>query len=313
PASGSSTGLNALVASTRALLYGTVEARVKQGPIGGVITAFTLMNYSTLDEVDLEWVGSDRTSVWTNFFLTRSLGDNQYRGRRERDATTTFEIWASNPSVSNDTYQNYHDYRVDWTPYALTYYVDGQVVHQQNRSGTWETANTGDMMPYDHYHYPDTPLLVTMGIWNDNDVAWSNGPVDWTSADAANGYTAEFASLKVTCYTGPYPSNMSAPPTDPSSSDTLGTGPGESSPVSITGGVVSVYSSTTVLENSGSTVASTTVTSSASNSKASSATLPTGAAGAGPLRRGASVGEGVAALVAQAAVAAAGMAALLLV
>jgi hypothetical protein len=31
-----------------------------QGPIGGVITAFTLINDNTKDEIDFEWVGSDR-------------------------------------------------------------------------------------------------------------------------------------------------------------------------------------------------------------------------------------------------------------
>ncbi|KAI9352499.1 concanavalin A-like lectin/glucanase domain-containing protein [Zopfochytrium polystomum] len=275
PTDGSGTGRNALVATSRALLYGTVEARVKQGPIGGVITAFTLMNYQTLDEIDFEWVGSDRNNAWTNFF---------YRGRRERDAATTFEIWASHPAVSSDTAENFHDYKIEWTPYALTWSIDGAVVHSQNRSGTWEPAGTGDLLPYDHYHYPDTPVLVTLGVWNSNEVAWANGPIDWTQASAQNGFTAEFASLKVSCYQGPYPSDMSAPPTDPRSSDQGGTGPGQSSPTSITGGAVTIGGTATSGAATGSTATGPATTTKATTGSGSATvstsrtTIPTSSA-----------------------------------
>ncbi|KAI9206818.1 concanavalin A-like lectin/glucanase domain-containing protein [Polychytrium aggregatum] len=216
PPAGATEGENVLISSKLSLLYGTIEADVKQSSVGGAITAFTLFNGTSKDEIDYEWVGNDRMMVWTNFF---------FRGLRERNPVTTFEIWSSSPAVATDTYLNFHNYKVDWTPYAITWYVDGAVVHSQNRSGTWEPAGTGDGYGISHYHYPDTPLQIQLGIWNDNEVPWANGPLDWSAPGAQNGYTAEFKSLKVTCYTGPYPSNMSAPPTDPSSSDQKGTAP----------------------------------------------------------------------------------------
>ncbi|KAJ3159192.1 hypothetical protein HK101_001115 [Irineochytrium annulatum] len=202
--------------TTRYLLYGTLEARIKAGPHGGVVTALTLINNVTLDEIDWEFVGADTSSAWTNFF---------FHGLRERDPKTTFEIWASHPTVQPDPTQNFHDYRVDWTPYNLTWYVDGNVVHSQDRLKTWEPAGMGDGFGPSHYHYPTTPLQLKFGVWNSQAVPWSQGPIDWNSPEAANGFSASFASIKITCYNGPYPSNMDAPPTDPAASDTLGTAP----------------------------------------------------------------------------------------
>lgn len=93
-----------------------------------------------------------------------------FLGLRQRDPATTFEIWSTHQPVSSDTHDNFHDYKVEWTPEAITYSIDGQQVHQQTRNGTFEKAGTGDGVNFDHYHYPDTPLLVTLGIWNSNEV-----------------------------------------------------------------------------------------------------------------------------------------------
>ncbi|KAJ3073675.1 hypothetical protein HDU98_000948 [Podochytrium sp. JEL0797] len=189
-------GNSVIGTTTLSLLYGTVEATIQQSTIGGVVTYLTLINQESKDEIDFEWIGNERTQVWTNFF---------YRGRRERDPITLNEIWSRHIDMSSDNSVNAHDYKIDWTPESMTWSIDGTVVHVQHKNGTYELANTGDMLPYDHFHYPDTPLTVNVGIWNSQDPVWSNGPVDWTQHP--NGVTAKVSNLKVTCYQGEIPTN----------------------------------------------------------------------------------------------------------
>ncbi|KAJ3345389.1 hypothetical protein HDU83_004119 [Entophlyctis luteolus] len=193
PSGSSNVGISVIGTTTLSLLYGTVEATIEQGNIGGVVTYLTLINQTSLDEVDYEWIGDESTSVWTNFF---------YRGRRERDPTTLNEIWSKQISMAENTMQS-HDYKIEWTPDHISWYIDGSLVRTQNKNDTFESAGTGDGLPYDHYHYPDTPLTVNVGIWNDQDPVWSNGPVNW--ANYPNGVTAKVSSLKVSCYTGNIP------------------------------------------------------------------------------------------------------------
>jgi hypothetical protein len=53
PPAGILVGYNARVSTMKYLLYGTVEARVKQGNAGGVVTAMTLFG-DNKDEIDFE-------------------------------------------------------------------------------------------------------------------------------------------------------------------------------------------------------------------------------------------------------------------
>ncbi|KAJ3097076.1 hypothetical protein HK100_005436 [Physocladia obscura] len=188
------TGISVIGTTPLSLLYGTVEATIQQANIGGVVTYLTLINQVSRDEIDFEWIGNENTQVWTNFF---------YRGRRERNPVTLDEIWSEQITMNSDNTIASHDYKIEWTPIAITWSIDGTVVRVQNKSGTYEAAGTGDGLPYDHYHYPDTPLTVNVGIWNDQDTVWSNGPVNW--ADYPQGVTAKISSLKVSCYTGTIP------------------------------------------------------------------------------------------------------------
>ncbi|KAI8611187.1 concanavalin A-like lectin/glucanase domain-containing protein [Chytriomyces sp. MP71] len=187
-------GLSAIATTTLSLLYGTVEAQVQQSSIGGVVTYVTLINHTSADEIDYEWIGNERTTVWTNFF---------YRGRRERDATTKDEIWSSKVPVTSDTRDNVHTYKIDWTPDYIQWSIDGTVTRTQFKNETFEAAGTGDGLAYDHYHYPDTPMTVNFGIWNYQGPLWANGPIDWTKQTTP--LNASFLSLKVTCYNGPAP------------------------------------------------------------------------------------------------------------
>ncbi|KAJ3285554.1 hypothetical protein HDU76_008119, partial [Blyttiomyces sp. JEL0837] len=179
PINGNNFGVNALATTTHSVYYGTVEARVKHAPTGGVITAFTMIGQDK-DEIDWEWVGDERNQAWTNFF---------YKGRRERDPATTFEIWSAHVPTPSDGVDNFHNYKIEWTPYSIVWSINGQVAHEQKKPPTWELANTGDGTSFDHYHYPVTPLTIQLGIWNYQGPEWGHGPIDWTQPSAQNGFS----------------------------------------------------------------------------------------------------------------------------
>ncbi|KAI9338734.1 concanavalin A-like lectin/glucanase domain-containing protein [Obelidium mucronatum] len=190
------TGLGSIATTNLALLYGTIEATIQQSTIGGVVTYLTLINQNTKDELDLEWIGNERETVWTNMF---------YRGRREREAVTLNEIWSKQVPASPDNSVTAHIYRIDWTPESITWWVDGTMSRVLRKSDTFEAAGTGDQLPYDHYHYPNTPMTINLGIWNSQDKIWANGPIDWTNPAYSQGLSARFSSLKVACYEGAVP------------------------------------------------------------------------------------------------------------
>ncbi|KAJ3011379.1 UNVERIFIED_CONTAM: hypothetical protein HDU68_001696, partial [Siphonaria sp. JEL0065] len=193
-------GFEAIVTSKLYLLYGSVEVTLKQAPIGGIVTYLTLINQQTKDEIDVELIGNERTTFWTNFF---------YKGLREIDPVKQVEKWSANPSTSSDNNQNWHTYRIDWLPDSITWSVDGAAVHVQTKADTFEKSDTGDMAKdsngkgYDHFHYPVTPLTVNLGIWNSQSPIWANGPINWKDPATRNGFSAQVASLKVSCYTPP--------------------------------------------------------------------------------------------------------------
>ncbi|KAI8849329.1 concanavalin A-like lectin/glucanase domain-containing protein [Chytridium lagenaria] len=214
-------GQQSRLSTARSLLYGSVEAKIRAAPGGGVITALTLINDATKDEIDWEWVGSDTGGAWTNFF---------WKGLRQRDPNTTFELWATRPAVVDPT-RNFYTYKMDWTPYEMTWYVEGQLVHRQRKNETWQLAGVGrgynaSLAPdYDHYHYPDSPMKLKIGVWNLQEKPWADGPVNWRDPSTASGFQGFITSLNITCYNGPYPSAPNAPPTDPRSSDRNGAFP----------------------------------------------------------------------------------------
>ncbi|KAJ3280220.1 hypothetical protein HDU79_011889 [Rhizoclosmatium sp. JEL0117] len=210
PSDPTAPGASVIGTTPLSLLYGTVEAVIQQSTIGGAVTYLTLINQNTADEIDFEWIGNERNTVWTNFF---------YRGLRERETVSQNEVWSSQVSTgSDDNSQTTHTYRIDWTPDAITWSIDGNVVRTQAKANTYEAAGKGDGLPYDHYHYPNTPLTVNVGIWNYQGPLWANGPIDWTQPSAQKGFTAKVLSLKVSCYQGNIPV-MTDPTVVPKQSD----------------------------------------------------------------------------------------------
>lgn len=102
----------------------------------------------------------------------------------------------------SDTYNNFHEYEIQWTPDTITWLVDGKPGRVKKRSETWNaTAN--------QWNYPQSPSRVQLSIWPGGadtnpkgTIDWAGGPIDWESEDIRNNgfYFATFGEVTVECY-----------------------------------------------------------------------------------------------------------------
>jgi len=167
------------LASTRYMHYAKMTARVKTGRWPGVVTAFITMS-DIHDEIDWEWPGNNTKQAQSNWFWQ---GDIPTPSNGETHA------------VSSDTYSNWHNYTIDWTPTTLTFLIDETVVR------TVSSNNSNQ--------YPNTPSRIELSLWPagiiteaPGTVQWAGGMIDWNDPDyiAAGGqFQAFIESVTVIC------------------------------------------------------------------------------------------------------------------
>ncbi|KAK3954534.1 concanavalin A-like lectin/glucanase domain-containing protein [Pseudoneurospora amorphoporcata] len=173
-----------VLASTTYMWYGSVKARLKTSRGAGVVTAFILMS-DVKDEIDYEFVGTELTTAQTNYYFQ---GIPSY-------------VNSGNITVT-DTYANWHEYEIRWTPDQIQWLVDGQVGRTKKKSETWNaTANQWD--------FPQTPSRVQLSIWPGGaatnakgTIDWAGGPISWDHEDIKNYgyYFASFGEISVKCW-----------------------------------------------------------------------------------------------------------------
>lgn len=110
---------------------------------------------------------------------------------------------SENITLSN-TFSNFHDYEVRWTPDKIQWVVDGKVGRTQDRKDTWNsTAQRWD--------FPQTPARVQLSLWPGGlasnpkgTVDWAGGLIDWDHPDIKDPgyYYAEIESVSIECYDG---------------------------------------------------------------------------------------------------------------
>ncbi|KFY02733.1 hypothetical protein O988_01954 [Pseudogymnoascus sp. VKM F-3808] len=173
-----------VLATSRYMWYGNVKARFKTGRGKGVVTAFILLS-DVKDEIDYEYVGVELKKAQTNYY---------YQG------ITNYKE-GGNISLS-DTFQNYHDYEIRWTPDSITWLVDGQVGRTKLRKDTWNATSN-------QWAFPQTPARVQISIWPgglasnaQGTIDWAGGVIDWAGPDIqANGYYySQFESVSIECF-----------------------------------------------------------------------------------------------------------------
>lgn len=173
-----------VLASTTYMWYGNVKAKFKTARGRGVVTAFILLS-DTKDEIDYEFVGVDLGTAQTNYY---HQGIINYHN-------------SGNITLS-DTFNNFHEYEIRWTPDKIEWLVDGQVGRTKLRKDTWNETSQNWM-------YPQTPARVQLSIWpggaatnEKGTVNWAGGAMDWNAPDIKNvGYFyATFSEVSIQCY-----------------------------------------------------------------------------------------------------------------
>ncbi|EED18583.1 cell wall glucanase, putative [Talaromyces stipitatus ATCC 10500] len=141
------------IISTFYIFFGRLEYHVRAAPGHGVISSVVLQS-DDLDEVDWEWVGSEETTVQTNFF-----GKGQ-----------TIEGTAKYFNISGSTHDTYHNYTTWWDKDKLQWWVDGQLLRTVTPA---EASNS----TYDWY--PQTPMTIRIGAWPGGDPSGPPGRIEW--------------------------------------------------------------------------------------------------------------------------------------
>ncbi|KAH8423247.1 putative cell wall glucanase (Utr2) [Aspergillus melleus] len=180
--------VGSLFANNHYIWYGKISGKIKSSRGAGVVTAFILLS-DTKDEIDFEFVGSDLNKVQTNYYFQGILDYNQ--GTKETVDSSTFDDW--------------HEYEIDWKPEAITWSVDGKVKRTLTRESTWnETGN--------RYEFPQTPSRMQLSLWPagqasnaEGTIEWAGGEIDWDSEDIKDKgyYYAQYNDITVECYDPP--------------------------------------------------------------------------------------------------------------
>lgn len=116
--------------------------------------------------------------------------------------TRSADTNSGNISDLSDTFDNFHDYEIRWTPDDISWVVDGQVRRVRKKADTWnKTSNQWD--------YPQTPSRLQISLWPGGaasnapgTIGWAGGPIDWESEDIKKfGYDyATFGEVSIECY-----------------------------------------------------------------------------------------------------------------
>lgn len=110
---------------------------------------------------------------------------------------------SANISLS-DTFNNFHDYELRWTPDKIEWLIDGEVGRVQERKDTWNKTSQ-------NWEFPQTPARVQLSLWPGGlesnpkgTIDWAGGVIDWDHRDIKdNGYFyATVESVKIECFNG---------------------------------------------------------------------------------------------------------------
>jgi beta-glucanase (GH16 family) len=173
-----------LLSSTVYMWYGNVKARFKTSRGAGVITAFILFS-DVKDEIDYEFVGTELGDAQTNYYF---------------QGITNYEN-SENITLS-DTFANYHDYEIRWTPDRIEWWVDGKMGRSLDKKDTWNATSKNFM-------FPQTPSRVQLSLWPggkegnaEGTIAWAGGPIDWDHPDIQKSgyYYAAFSDVEIECF-----------------------------------------------------------------------------------------------------------------
>ncbi|KAJ7454657.1 concanavalin A-like lectin/glucanase domain-containing protein [Mycena latifolia] len=172
------------LSSTRFIHYGTITATMKTGRWNGVVAGFVTMS-NIRDEIDWEFPGAATMEGQTNYFWQGVVASPNH-GAASKGLT--------------DTYDNYHDYTIVWSPDSLVFRINNKTVRTIERSDTVVDGVS---------QFPNTPSRIQLSLWPAGTnasaagtIQWAGGLINWADKDyvAAGGhFTARVKSVSVKC------------------------------------------------------------------------------------------------------------------
>jgi beta-glucanase (GH16 family) len=154
------------------IMFGKVDITMKVAPGTGIVTSVVLQS-DDLDEIDMEFLGSDDSKVQLMYFGKGERADNAV-------------VIADAP----DSQSNFVTYSIDWSSDRIAWSVAGTVVR------VLESTTYPD-------YYPQTPMQLKFGIWAGGDSGNSAGTIGWAggATDYSDGpFSAVVQSVAVTDY-----------------------------------------------------------------------------------------------------------------
>lgn len=158
------------------IFFGTIEVIFQAAKGQGIVSSIVIES-NDLDEIDWEWIGGNNTHVQTNYF--------------GKGNTTSYDRAKWYPV--SDPQESFHNYTTHWTPEALEWWIDGNLV----RTLEYADANGG-------LNYPQTPSNIRLGIWaggdpsnNNYTIEWAGGVTDYNDAP----FTMTVQSVRISDYT----------------------------------------------------------------------------------------------------------------
>ncbi|CEJ90907.1 hypothetical protein VHEMI06660 [[Torrubiella] hemipterigena] len=157
--------------------FGRTEVIMKAAPGNGIVSAIMLQS-DDKDEIDWEMLGPYPNQATTNYF-SRGIENFKNGG-----------IYNFTSGTTQDAYRNY---TTVWTKEKLEWFIDGVNIRTLNAKDANNTVN-----------YPQTPMLISIGVWAAGDPRMPKGTREWAGGDtdySKGPYTMHVKSVFVEDFT----------------------------------------------------------------------------------------------------------------
>ncbi|PNY28524.1 glycosidase crf1 [Tolypocladium capitatum] len=152
--------------------FGRTEIWLKVAGGRGIVSSVMWLS-DDLDEVDWEFLGSNKSFASTNYF-GKGLQDFRNGGMHPMSGMQ----------------DDFHNYTTVWTKQQIDWFIDGNHVRTLLANDANNTLN-----------YPQTPMRMSIGIWAGGDPSLPEGTRQWAGGDtdyAAGPYTMRVQKAQVT-------------------------------------------------------------------------------------------------------------------
>lgn len=157
PPVGNTVGSSQLSSRRQDILYGTFRSAIQMPKESGSCVGF-FSYFNDTEEIDIEYIGQNSDMLYLS-------------SKRTNPRDHSMDIDYLNYVYKSGTLSDYHDYRFDWMPGKVDFFVDGKQLYTANR-------------------YSPTAASRMM-LMN-----WGNGDVDWSSLPTVPVY-ARFRNVRM--------------------------------------------------------------------------------------------------------------------